>query len=109
DLEALSPRIDNYFSFTQLGYRYPADPPRRGRVSLLIGCISSVGFAELNRAAIRVLTRNGIEVYIPAAQACCGALHAHGGYIELARAQARRNIDAMLNPESDAIVNTAAG
>ncbi len=109
ELDALSPRIESDFSFTQLGDRYPADPPCRGRVALLIGCISSVAFADLNRAAIRVLTRNGIEVHIPAAQACCGALHAHGGYLDLARAQARRNIDAMLNPEYDAIVNTAAG
>ena len=109
ELDALSPRIESDFSFTQLGDRYPADPPCRGRVALLIGCISSVAFADLNRAAIRVLTRNGIEVHIPAAQACSGALHAHGGYLDLARAQARRNIDAMLDPEYDAIVNTAAG
>ncbi len=109
DLEALSPRIDSDFSFTQLGDRYPADPPQRGKVALLIGCVSSVAFAELNRAAIRVLTRNGIEVHIPSAQACCGALHAHGGYLELARAQARRNVDAMISSEYDAIVNTAAG
>ncbi len=109
DLEAISPRIDNEFSFTQLGDRYPADPPRRARVALLIGCVSSVAFAELNRAAIRVLTRNGVEVHIPPVQACCGALHAHAGYLELARAQARRNIDAVLSQEYDAIVNTAAG
>lgn len=109
DLEALSPRIDADFSFTQLGDRYPADPPQRARVALLIGCVNSVAFAELNRAAIRVLTRNGIEVHIPPAQACCGALHAHGGYLELARAQARRNIDAMSSLEYDAILNTAAG
>jgi glycolate oxidase iron-sulfur subunit len=109
DLDALSPRIEKHFSFTQLGDRYPADPPRRGGVALLIGCVSSVAFAELNRAAIRVLTRNGIEVHVPQAQACCGALHAHGGYLDLARAQARRNIDAMLSLEHDAILNTAAG
>jgi glycolate oxidase iron-sulfur subunit len=109
DLDALAPRIDSEFSFTQLGDRYPADPPRRARVALLIGCISSVAFAELNRAAIRVLTRNGIEVHVPPGQACCGALHTHGGYLELARAQARRNIDAMLSSEYDAIVNTATG
>jgi glycolate oxidase iron-sulfur subunit len=109
ELDALSPQIDKDFSFTLLGDRYPADPPRRGQVALLIGCVNSVAFAELNRATIRVLTRNGIEVHIPPAQACCGALHAHAGYLELARAQACRNIDAMLSPEYDAIVNTAAG
>ena len=68
-----------------------------------------MAFAELNRATIRVLTRNGIEVHIPRTQSCCGALHLHAGFLEMARAQARRNIDAMLSPEFDAIVSNAAG
>ena len=65
DLDALSPRIDSDFSFADLGRVYPAEGKQRGRVALLIGCIGSVAFAELNRATIRVLTRNGIEVHIP--------------------------------------------
>ena len=109
ELDALSPTIDSDFSFSDLGKVFPAEGARRGRVAMLIGCISSVAFAELNRATIRVLTKNGIEVCIPKAQGCCGALHAHGGYLELARAQARKNIDAMLSPEFDAIVTNAAG
>jgi len=109
ELEALSPQIDSEFSFRDLGKVFPAERPRRGRVAMLIGCIGSVAFAELNRSTIRVLTKNGIEVCIPQAQACCGALHAHAGMHDLARAQARRNIDAMLGPEFDAIVVNAAG
>ena len=46
---------------------------------LLIGCVASVAFAELNRATIRVLTKNGIEVHVPEKQACCGALQLHAG------------------------------
>ena len=109
ELDALSPQIDSDFSFRDLGKTFPAEGTRRGRVALLIGCIGSVAFAELNRATIRVLTKNGIEVCIPDKQSCCGALHAHAGMLELARAQARRNIDAMLSPEFDAIVVNAAG
>jgi glycolate oxidase iron-sulfur subunit len=109
DLDALSPRMESDFSFRDLGKVFPAEGVRRGRVALLIGCISSVAFAELNRATIRVLTRNGIEVCIPKAQSCCGALHAHAGLIDQARVQARRNIDAMLSPDVDAIVTNAAG
>jgi len=109
ELDELSPRIESSFSFADLGKTFPAEGTRRGRVAMLIGCIGSVAFAELNRATIRVLTKNGIEVCIPKAQGCCGALHAHGGYLELARAQARKNIDAMLSPEFDAIVTNAAG
>jgi glycolate oxidase iron-sulfur subunit len=109
DLDALSPRIDTSFSFADLGQVYPAEGKQRGRVAVLIGCIGSVAFAELNRATIRVLTRNGIEVHIPESQGCCGALHLHAGYLEQSRLQARRNIDAMLKPEFDAIVTNAAG
>ncbi len=109
DLDALSPRIENDFSFRDLGKTYPAEGVRRGRVALLIGCVSSVAFAELNRATIRVLNKNGIEVCIPQGQSCCGALHAHAGLLDAARAQARKNIDAMLSPEFDAILTNAAG
>ena len=109
ELDALSPHIESQFSFKDLGEIYPAEGERRGRVALLIGCIGSVAFAELNRATIRVLTRNGVEVQIPPHQSCCGGLHLHAGLLDGARAQARRNIDAMLNPEFDAVVTNAAG
>ena len=109
DLDALSPHIESSFSFKDLGEVYPAEGERRGRVALLIGCIASVAFAELNRATIRVLTKNGIEVHIPPYQGCCGALHLHAGMLDGARALARRNIDAMLSPDLDAIVTNAAG
>ena len=109
DLDALSPRIDSEFSFSDLGRVFPAEGERRGRVALLIGCVASVAFAELNRATVRVLTKNGIEVHIPEKQSCCGALQLHAGLLDLARTQARRNIDAMLSPEFDAIVTNAAG
>jgi len=109
ELDALSPRIDGDFSFRDLGVVYPAEGTRRGRVALLIGCIGSVAFSELNRATVRVLTRNGIEVHIPRSQSCCGALHLHAGFLDMARAQARKNIDSMLSPEFDAIVTNAAG
>ena len=109
ELDALSPNIDSTFSFSDLGRVFPAEGERRGRVAFLIGCVASVSFAELNRATIRVLTKNGIEVHIPAKQSCCGALQLHAGLLDLARKQARRNIDAMLSPESGAIVTNAAG
>jgi len=109
ELDALSPNIGSDISFRDLGQTFPAEGTPRGRVAMLIGCIGSVAFAELNRATIRVLTKNGIEVCVPEAQVCCGALHAHAGWLDLARIQARKNIDAMLSPEFDAIVSNAAG
>ena len=109
ELDALAPHIESHFSFKDLGEVYPAEGERRGRVALLIGCIGSVAFAELNRATVRVLTKNGVEVHIPPHQSCCGALHLHAGLLESARAQARHNIDAMLCPEYEAVVTNAAG
>ena len=109
ELDALSPRIDGTFSFSDLGRVFPAEGERRGRVALLIGCVASVAFADLNRATIRVLTKNGIEAHVPSKQSCCGALQLHAGLLDLARTQARHNIDAMLSPEFDTIVTNAAG
>ena len=82
---------------------------QRGHVALLAGCIASVSFADLNRATIRVLTKNGVSVVLPKDQRCCGALHAHAGRLEEARTLAKRNIDACLDESIEAIVTNAAG
>ena len=108
-VEALSPQIEDDFFFREIGAVYPANGERRGRVALLAGCIASVAFAELNRATVRVLCENGVEVWVPKGQVCCGALHAHAGFREQARELARTNIDAMLDQRFDAIVTNAAG
>jgi glycolate oxidase iron-sulfur subunit len=76
---------------------------------MLAGCIASVAFSDLNRATIRLLTRNGIEVLIPEHQRCCGALQVHAGYRQEARHLARKNIRAMEGAEFDAIITNAAG
>ena len=108
-VEALSPQIDDRFSFDDLGKTFPAEGEQRARVAFLIGCIASVSFAELNRATIRVLQKNGVTVYVPPQQSCCGALHAHAGFRDDARDLARKNIDAMLAENVDAVITNAAG
>jgi glycolate oxidase iron-sulfur subunit len=108
-MEALAPRIDDDFSFNEFGMVFPAEGEHRGHVALLAGCIASVSFAELNRATVRVLAKNGLSVVIPQNQRCCGALHAHAGRLEEARTLARRNIDAFLDESVDAIITNAAG
>jgi len=109
ELDALSPRIESDFYFREFGNVYPAVGERRGRVALLAGCIASVAFADLNRATVRVLTKNGIEVVVPKEQTCCGALHAHAGQLAKARELAKKNIVVMLGPEIDAVISNAAG
>ena len=107
--EALLPPIDGKFFFDQLGTTHPAGGPRRARVAFFAGCVAQVTFTPLNEATIRVLTANGCEVVVPTDQRCCGALAAHAGAREAARAVARRNLLAFDLTDFDAIVTNAAG
>jgi glycolate oxidase iron-sulfur subunit len=110
DIEKLAPTISEDFTFHSFKLLHPAEGERRGRVALLAGCVGSVAFDELNEATIRVLQKNGFDVMLPPAQTCCGALSAHAGRREEARALARRNIKAFLKEdEFDAIVTNSAG
>jgi glycolate oxidase iron-sulfur subunit len=109
DRERLLPRIDDSFFFSQLGRTCPAIGTRRARVAFFAGCVAQVTFTKLNDATIRVLTANGCEVVVPAAQLCCGALSAHAGVRDAARDLARKNIAAFASANFDAIVTNAAG
>jgi glycolate oxidase iron-sulfur subunit len=80
----------------------------RQRVGLLAGCVAQVMFAETNRAATRVLARNGCTVVAPRQQGCCGALYLHAGKRAAAQDCARRNIDAF-DENLQVVVVTAAG
>ncbi|MGH9163529.1 MAG: glycolate oxidase subunit GlcF [Vicinamibacteraceae bacterium] len=87
---------------------HPAQGARRARVALLEGCAQQVLAPEIGWAALRVLARAGVEVVVPPAQGCCGALAMHVGEAEQARRSARRNLRAFPT-DVDAIVTTAAG
>jgi glycolate oxidase iron-sulfur subunit len=86
----------------------PAIGERRARVALLIGCAQQVIDPDINSATIEVLTRNGVEVLVPAEQGCCGALSWHVGDLSAAQGFARRNLRAFPK-DIDAIVTNAAG
>lgn len=95
--------------FTRTGViARPTGKPVR-RVAFLTGCIMPLAYGRVHRATVRVLARNGCEVVAPPAQVCCGALHAHNGDQRTARRLARRNIDAFLAEDVDAIVVNSAG
>jgi len=95
------------------GRVFPTAGPRRGRVALMLGCASEVLAPSTSAAAIRLLTRNGIEVVVAAGEGCCGSLVHHLGRERRALAQARNNIDVWtreIETESlDAILITASG
>lgn len=76
-------------------------------VALFAGCVMRAAFGETLRATARVLERSGHTVGSPTAQVCCGALHAHAGDGETARALARENIaafDRVLGGQSPPVV-----
>jgi glycolate oxidase iron-sulfur subunit len=87
----------------------PARGARRSSVGLLHGCVQDAVFRPHNEATIRCLTRQGVEVRVPRAQKCCGALHAHAGDLETARTLARATIAAFEGADLEAVVVNAAG
>ncbi len=107
--EALAPTAESPTFYRQYGKVFPAEGEKKYRVALLGGCMANVFFARLNEATVRVLQKNGCEVSVPSGQTCCGALHVHAGLRKPARELARKNIDALLAGNYDAILTNAAG
>jgi len=81
----------------------------RKRVALLPGCAQQVLAPRINRAAARLLSRLGCEVFEAENVGCCGALTHHMGKEEAALAQARANIEAWERAAPDLIAITASG
>ena len=98
-------RNDDPQTFAALG-------PRRGRVALMTGCAQKALNTDINDATIRLLTRLGVEVVVPKAMGCCGALTQHMGREADARRFAATNIAAFLAEKPlglDAIIINTSG
>jgi glycolate oxidase iron-sulfur subunit len=63
-------------------------PPIRGEVVLLEGCAMRVLFPNVHLATRRLLRRVGYRVR-PIDLGCCGALHAHSGFLEEGESRAK--------------------
>lgn len=87
----------------------PAMTEKKGRVAVVSGCVMSVLFSRTNAATVRLLNQIGYEVVMPKGQVCCGALYAHSGRLDRARASARKNIEVFERADVDTIVINAAG
>ena len=87
----------------------PTPQPHPGTVAILTGCVQAGLFARVNAATERVLRANGYDVVSVPGQGCCGALHAHAGDLDQARALARRNVAAFESAGADFIVMNASG
>jgi glycolate oxidase iron-sulfur subunit len=90
-----------------------AEGVRKGRAALVSVCADQVLAPAIERAAIRVLNRHGIEVVLPASDGCCGALVHHLGRKDEALTRVRAVVDALSREIEggglDAIVVTASG
>jgi glycolate oxidase iron-sulfur subunit len=95
------------------GAVFAAQGERRGRVALLQGCAQQVLSPSINDAAVRLLTRHGIEVVLVAGEQCCGALTHHMGDDRDALGRARANVDVWIAEADrnglDAILITTSG
>jgi glycolate oxidase iron-sulfur subunit len=88
---------------------WTARPTRPLRVGVLLGCVQDGLFRRVNQATVRVLGASGCEVVEVEGQRCCGALHAHAGDLNAARALARENLRAFGAADVDIIAVNAAG
>jgi glycolate oxidase iron-sulfur subunit len=106
-MESLLPRL----SLRLPDYRRPAPAigQEHGRVAFFLGCVQDAFLSPTNQATVRVLQRNGYQVCFPPDQTCCGAAQLHMGDMDLARDLARRNVDAFLSGEVEAVVVNAGG
>jgi len=80
----------------------------KARVGFFTSCVMEVMFPRINHEAVRLLVLAGCRVEVPAAQTCCGALHAHAGLRPEARALAKANVAAFAG-DLDYIVTDSAG
>lgn len=106
--ESLLPDIPEKF-FSPMEETLLPVSEKRFRVGFISGCVMSILFGDVNEATVRVLRRNGCEVVVPKNQSCCGALNVHNGETRVAKEMAKRNIDAFLDKNLDAIIVNSAG
>ena len=75
---------------------------------LYTGCVMDAWQRDVHRAALTALRATGARVALPGRGGdCCGALHAHAGRLDEARALARRIVASM--PGEAAVVVDSAG
>jgi len=88
----------------------PAQGERRARVGLVLGCVQRLFDPSVNRAAVEVLSANGIEVVIPQRQGCCGAASHHQGELEQTRELASALVESFAAAGPlDAVLVAASG
>lgn len=68
-----------------------AAPPKR--VALFVTCMVDMLYPEVGMATVELLERQGVEVFFPEEQTCCGQPAFNAGYRDEAQLLARRFVD----------------
>lgn len=109
-MEKLLPELPKTSEATAFPTVVAAQGPKRGRVSLVLGCVQRVFDPDVNQATVAVLSANGFEVVIPEQQGCCGAVTHHQGELEKTKTLARDLIQAFKTRDPvDAVLIAASG
>jgi len=84
------------------------------KVALFITCLNDVFFPRVGVATTTLLERLGHEVAFPAAQTCCGQMHANTGYAAPARTLERnvadvfKGHDVVVSPSGSCVAHLRA-
>ena len=75
-----------------------AYPEKPAKVYFFGTCLMDAIYPEAGMAAIRLLQREGLEVVFPQGQSCCGQPAYNSGFVEEARAVARKQMRVFSKP-----------
>lgn len=108
DLEAMLPHLPQRPLRRVLPEVTEAKGETHQRVGFFLGCAQSIMFAEESAASVRVLAYNGCTVITPKEAVCCGMPALGYGRPDLAREQARINIELFEKINVETIVTDCA-
>lgn len=108
-MEKILPSVPTMKEMKNRPEQLPALAEKVHRVAFFSGCLMDTMFLKTNDATMKLLQLAGCEIVIPKEQACCGALHGHGGEKAGAKALAKRNITAFEDMDVDFIITNAGG
>lgn len=108
-IEKVLPRVPTKNEMKNRPRYYESIAPQKKKVAFFAGCLMDTMFLETNHATTKLLQYAGCEIVVPKEQACCGALHGHGGERDKAKEMAKRNIAAFEDAGVDYIITNAGG
>ena len=92
DLPALPP--EDFFSWAEKNNQ-TRKPDRLPAVAYFAGCTAGYLFPEVAKAAVKILEKNGLPVYVPPQQ-CCGMPTLLEGMEPLTHTRVQKNLDSLL-------------